>query len=215
MLLKGSSVIENIDESNLSRELEIAKFRNYSRENFSDLIPHNINFEDFIENTTKFYSISLPKELREYFIRIDSSPYYPLSNAPVFKKIEELLYKSKNDSNFVSNYREVKKYYYKWLIQKTPKEKQFYSSSLSNTIERNFSYQNFFNIFLYAVVISNDHTFYNPNKAIELFYKVTEIISASSLPNDLANEIFYLINIYKGFVYIKEYEFAKALESYR
>ena len=46
MLLKGSDILENVDEGNLSRELEIAKFRNYGREKFSDLIQYNHKYEE-------------------------------------------------------------------------------------------------------------------------------------------------------------------------
>ena len=214
MLLKGTSILENVDEGNLSRELEIAKFRNYSRENFADLIPSNLTFEEFFESTSKFYSISLPNEISEYFIKSDLSPYFVLSEAPVFKKIEEILLNKKNEFEFVANYREVKNNYHKWLIQKNPKEKQFYSNSIVNTIERNINYQNFFNVFLYGIVLSNDQVLYNPKKAITLFDKVQEIISNLSLPFEVHNQILYLSQVYKGFVFLKEYEFAGALDSF-
>jgi len=120
MLLKGNTVLENIDEGNLTRELEIAKFRNYGREKFSDLIKHEISFYDFIQHSSKFYSIELPKEISDYFLRIDIAPYFWLSEATLVQRIENLLNKKSEAYNFVSNHREVKNYYSKWLNQKAP-----------------------------------------------------------------------------------------------
>jgi len=51
MFTNGSIVLENFDEKNLTQELEIAKFRNYGRENFSELIHYIINFNDFINDS--------------------------------------------------------------------------------------------------------------------------------------------------------------------
>ena len=101
MLLKSNDVIENIDEVNLSRELEIAKFRNYGREHFSDLLFDKISLEAYIKNSSQFFSISLPKEISDYFIRFDSAPNYLMTDSPTLKFIEEHLTVKKNDYNFI------------------------------------------------------------------------------------------------------------------
>lgn len=109
MLLKGNQVLENIDVGNLNQELEIAKFRNYGRENFADLIKSEISFSDFIIQSSQFYSIKLPKEISEYFIRADIAPYFWLSEASLLQRIEDLLVVKSAEYNFVSNFREIKK----------------------------------------------------------------------------------------------------------
>jgi len=214
MLFKGTSIIENIDEGNLSRELEIAKFRNYSRENFAELIHFNISFEEFIENSSKFYSINLPNELSEYFVRADLSTYFPLSEAPIFNQIEEILLNKKNKFEFIPNYREVKNYFYKWISQKPHRDKQFYANSIVNSVERNFNFQNFFNVLLYAIVVANEKSVYNPKKAIFLLDRVNEIVSGLTLPFEVHNQVLYITQIYKGFVYLKEYEYVHAYEAF-
>jgi len=215
MLLKGNTVLENIDEGNLTRELEIAKFQNYGRENFSDLIQYKITLNDYIRNSSKFYSIELPKEISDYFIRADISTYFIMSEAPILRRIEEFLLVKNNKHDYVSNYREIKNYYYKWLIQKTPKEKHFFAKSIVNSVERNFAFQSFFNVMVYGIILSNDTVSYNSKRAIELFNRAIEIVEDCSISSTIKDEILYVINIYKGFTYLKEYEYLRSLETFR
>jgi len=215
MLLKGTDVLENIDAGNLSKELEIAKFRNYSREKFSDLIQFDITFDDFIENSSKFFSISLPKELSDYFIRAETAPYFLLTESRILKRIEDLLITKSNEYEFVSNYREIKNYYFKWLTQKTPKEKHYFANSIINSVERNFAFQSFFNVLVYGIVITYDQTVYNPKRASELFDRALNIVNDFTVSNQIKNEILYIIRLYKGFSHLKEYEYLKSLESFR
>jgi hypothetical protein len=215
MLLKGNDVLENIDEGNLSRELEIAKFRNYGRERFSDLIKQRIGFEEYLKIASDFYSIKLPAEISDNFIRADIAPYFILSEAPILKEVEQLLLIKKNEYNFVLNYREIKNFYYKWLLQKTPKEKLFFANSLINSVERNFAFQSFYNVFLYGIVITYDQFSYNPTKAIELFERAAQIVNECNISVHAKKEVLYLINIYKGFAFLKEYEYMHSLETFK
>ncbi|MBW2998209.1 hypothetical protein KY321_01600, partial [Candidatus Woesearchaeota archaeon] len=215
MLLKGSAVLENVDEANLSRELEIAKFRNYGRENFSELIPYNVSYKSFIANSSKFYSIKLPDEISEYFIRVDLAPYFMMSEAPILADIQELILLKGSEYNFVANFREVKNHYHKWLIQKTPKEKIFFANTIINSVERNFSFQNFYNIALYGIILTYDKNSYNPRKAVELFDRAYEVVQSCKFSDRIKNKISYILKVYKGFAYLKEYEYLKALQTFK
>lgn len=215
MLLKGNQVLENIDVGNLNQELEIAKFRNYGRENFADLIKSEISFSDFIIQSSQFYSIKLPKEISEYFIRADIAPYFWLSEASLLQRIEDLLVVKSAEYNFVSNFREIKNYYYKWLTQKTEKEKFFFAQSIKNLVERNFAVQSFYNLTLYGIVLTNDTSIYNPKRAIELFDRAIEIINNCNISLINKKEILYIVNIYKGFTFIKEYEYLNSMRTFK
>ena len=215
MLVKGNEVLENIDEGNLSRELEIAKFRNYGRENFADLIRYKVSMDDFIENTSQFYSIRLPKEISEYFIRIDLAPFFIMSESPVLEQIEELLSSRNNEFEFVTNLREVKNYYKKWLVQKTAKEKHYFANSIINTVERNFAFQSFYNLLIYGIVLTYDPSSYNSKKAKEVFEKAKETVNSSHLNQGLREEFLYLLNIFQGFAYLKEYEYLNSLTAFK
>jgi hypothetical protein len=210
MFIKGMDVIENIDNMNLSRELEIAKFRNYGKEHFGHLIKNEISLESFINHSTKFFSINLPPQISDYLIRLDTAPYFWISDATIVKKIEELLNIKSSKLNFVANFKEIKKYFLQWAMQKSAKERQYYTVSISTQIERNLSYQSFYNLVIYAVLLTFDKSIYNPKKAIELYDKAIEMVHRCEIDENLINELLYYLNIYKGFVHLVEYNYSKA-----
>ena len=215
MLLKGNDVLENIDEGNLTRELEIAKFRNYGREKFSELVRYNISFDEFLSNSEKFYSIHLPKEISDYFLRVDTAPYFIMSSSPVLQVIEQMLLKKKDEYNFISNYREIKNYYQKWLIKKNLKEKNYFANSIINTCERNFELQSFFNLMIYGIILTYDPISNNSKKAVDLFNRAEEIVGDCDIQDEAKNEVLYILNLYKGFAYLKEYEYLHSLETFK
>ncbi|MBK8944983.1 MAG: hypothetical protein IPM32_06875 [Ignavibacteriae bacterium] len=214
MFANRMDILENIDEVNLSRELEIAKFRNYGREHFSDLLHYEISFDHFINNTSKFYSIKLPQEISDYLLRLDTAPFFWISEANVVRNIEELITTKNSKFNYVANFREIKKYYTQWITLKTSKEKQYYAFSISNQIERNFSYQSFYNLIIYGVILTFDKNIYNPKRAIELFDKAIEMVSGCEIETQLKKDLLYYLKIYKGFVYFLEYNYNKARNTF-
>ncbi|MBI1932597.1 MAG: hypothetical protein HYS24_08670 [Ignavibacteriales bacterium] len=210
MFAKRMDILENIDEVNLSRELEIAKFRNYGREHFSDLLHDEISFDHFFQNTSKFYSINLPNEISDYLLRLDTAPFFWLSESPLIKKMEEILTTKNSKFNYVANFREIKKYYTQWITLKTSKEKQYYAFSISNQIERNISYQSFYNLIIYGVILTFDKNAYNPNRAIELYDQAFSIVSNCDMDSSLKKNLLYYVKVFKGFVYLLEYNYKKA-----
>ncbi|MBK7104475.1 MAG: hypothetical protein IPH62_04250 [Ignavibacteriae bacterium] len=214
MFANRMDILENIDEVNLSRELEIAKFRNYGREHFSDLLRYEISFDQFISNTSKFYSIKLPHEISDFLIRLETAPYFWLSEADVVRNIEDLLLTKNGKFNYVSNFREIKKYYTQWITLKTSKEKQYYAFSISNQIERNLSYQSFYNLIIYGVLLTFDKSIYNPKRAIELFDQAGEMVNGCEIETSLKKDLLYYLKIYKGFVYFLEYNYSKARSTF-
>jgi len=214
MFVKGMDVLENIDEVNLSRELEIAKFRNYGKEHFGNLIKHEITFESFINHSSRFYSVNLPPQISDYLIRMDTAPYFWISEASIVQKIEELLIIKNSKFKYVSNFREIKKHFFQWAFQKSIKEKQYYTISISNQIERNFSHQSFYNLIVYSVLLTFDKSMYNPSKAVELYDKAIDMVQNCNIDESIKSELLYYINIYKGFVFLLEYDYNKARNVY-
>lgn len=214
MLLGNSQFIENVDEGNLSRELEIARFKNYGREKFSSLVKNEIYLNEFLRETSQHYSLQLPSDISDFFIRMDYAEYFWLSENPLIEKLDILLGKNSGECKFVSNHREIKKQYLKWAEQKNPKEKQFVAINLINILERNFAYQSFFNLAIYATILIFDKNLYNAQKAINLLDISIEQINSIELKEELKPEILYYINIFKGFAYLKEYEYLNARQSF-
>lgn len=215
MLLNGTAVIENIDEGDLTRELELAKFRNYGREKFADMIKSEISFYEFFEHSSKFYSITLPNEISDYFLRKDFAHFFWLSEAPVIKAVEKFLKLKSEENNFIANQREVKEFYFKWIMQKNKKQKHFFAQSIVNIVERNFIQQNFYSMIIYGIILSKEKSLYNPEKAIEIYNRAEEIVNNCLASDDLKFLLLYYINLFKGFTYLNEYEFQNAKETFK
>ncbi|MEE9430454.1 MAG: hypothetical protein V3V16_05395 [Melioribacteraceae bacterium] len=211
MLSENSTIFQN-DIS--TKEVEIAKFRNYGREKFGTAIKRSVDFEEFSEKLLKHTSVNLPIEIAECFIRIDAAPFFGAINSPLLDNIENVLTQNRAGNNFIANHREVKEYYSKWVLHKEGKEKTYYALTLVNMVERNFAYQSFYNLVLYAVILTYEETLFNPKKAIELFERSKELVNNLVAENEEKNGILYFINLFEGFTYFKEYEYAKAKDSF-
>ncbi len=210
MLVNNSQILENIDDQTLSKELEIARFRNFGREKFGNGIRKHINYDDFIYLASKHFSISLPKEISEFFIRIETAPYFATLNSPILDRIEKILLKNKDSSNFIANHREIKNYYSQWITQKDEKGKNYFALTLINMVERNFIYQSFYNLVLYGIVLTYEKSVFSPQKAIELFERSKTLVQDLVAAKEEKDSILYLINLYEGFTYFKIYEYQNA-----
>ena len=214
MFVSKSQVLENIDDQTLSKELEIAKFRNFGREKFGNIIKKHISFDDFVYTASKHFSINLPKEVSEYFIRLETAPYFASMSSPALEKIEAILLKNRDSNNFIANHREIKNYYSQWVSQKDDKGKSYYALTLINMVERNFIYQSFFNLVLYGIILTYEKSVFAPQKAIELFDRSKELISNLVAEKEEKESILYLVNLYEGFTYFKLYEYQNAFNSF-
>ena len=214
MFVSKTQVLENIDDQTLSKELEIAKFRNFGREKFGNVIQRHISFDDFIYTASKHFSINLPKEVSEYFIRLETAPYFASMNSPALEKIESILLKNRDSNNFIANHREIKSYYSQWVSQKDDKGRSYFALTLINMVERNFIYQSFYNLVLYGIILTYEKSVFAPQKAIELYERSKELIANLVAEKEEKESILYLVNLYEGFTYFKLYEYQNAFNSF-
>ena len=197
----------------LSRQLLIAKFKSFAKEKFLGSVRYEINSIDFIKESAKHFSIKLPANIGEFFIRLDAAPFYWICDSPVIQSAESLI-KPKNKIISTNNFEDIKKFYSKWIMQKGDKDKQYFALSTLNLIERNTDKQNFLKNILYATVLSFDKTITSFDKAIQLMSEAEEILGNSNADNELKNEILYLINLFTGFIYLKDNLFEEANEKF-
>jgi len=214
MLVNGSEILVNIDDQTLSKELEIAKFRSFGKKKFGYFIKKNVDYDDFIYTATKHFSVSLPKEISEMFIRIETAPFFASFNSPVLERIENVLLKNKDSNNFIANHREIKNYFSQWITQKEDKGKNYFALTLINMVERNFIYQSFYNLVLYGIILTYEKSVYSPHKSIELFERSKELIHNLTIEKEEKSIILYLINLYEGFTYFKMYEYQNAYNKF-
>jgi len=211
MLVQNKNIFQN-DIS--SKELEIAKFRNYGREKFGKAIKRSVSFDEFSEHLLQHTSINLPPEIEEYFIRIDTAPYFCAVETPFLKNIELILSQNRTDNNFIANHREIKEYYHKWLYNKNDKEKTYFALTLINMVERNFNYQSFYNLVLYGIILTNEKSLFNPQKAAELFARSLDLVKNLTAKQNEKNKLFYFLNLFKGFTHLKEFDFSNAKNNF-
>lgn len=211
MLAQDKNIFQN-DVS--SKELEIAKFRNYGREKFGNAIKRSISFDEFSAHLLQHTSINLPHEIEEYFIRIDTAHYFGAVETPFLKSIELILSQNRSGNNFIANHREIKEFYHKWIYNKNDKEKTYFALTLINMVERNFNYQSFYNLVLYAVILTYENSLFNPQKAVDLYTRSQELVKGLTANQKEKNKILYLINLFKGFTHLKEYDYANAKNSF-
>jgi hypothetical protein len=214
MFTGNTQILENIDNQALSKELEIARFRNFGREKFGNVVQRHISYDDFVYTASKHFSINLPKEISEYYIRIETAPYFAAMDSPALERIENILLKNRDNSNFIANHREIKNYYSKWVAQKDDKGRNYYALTLINMVERNFIYQSFYNLVLYGIVLTYEKSVFAPQKAIELFERSKELITNLVAEKEEKESILYLVNLYEGFTYYKLYEYQNAYNSF-
>ena len=203
------------DEERLQQELLNSRFRNYAKEKFLNSVQFDTDYIDFLRSITAQEAFKLPSELNDYHIRLDNAPLFWLSDARILEKAEELFANKNKRLAVVSDYNEIKKFYSKWITQKSEKEKQFFALSTINLIERNSNDLNFLKHILAAVVFSFDNRIYAPDKSLDLLNKSEDKIDKSKLADEIKLEFFYLINLYKGFVNFRSERIENASENFR
>ncbi|MBU2492309.1 MAG: hypothetical protein KJ571_06750 [Bacteroidetes bacterium] len=191
-------------EEQLARELGAAKFKSYAKDKFLDYVKYDIQYLDLLKESARHAAFNLPELINEFFIRIDSAPYYwILDSNNLYKAEESFRVSSRNVLTAGGNYGEIKKFYLKWLTQTNEKEKQYFALSTINLIERNINTNNFLKYLLNATIYAFDKRIFSPEKAENLLEKSLQVIETSEITQELRNEFIYLINLYHGFIEFK------------
>lgn len=191
-------------EEQLARELNVAKFKSYAKDKFLDYVKYDIKYLDLLKESARHAAFNLPELINEFFIRIDSAPYYWILDSNILNKAEDTFRaSSKNILTAGGNYGEIKKFYLKWLTQTNEKEKQYFALSTINLIERNINTNNFLKYLLNASIFAYDNKIFSPEKAEGLLEKSMQVIETSEVPHELQNEFLYLINLYYGFIELR------------
>ena len=199
------------DESLLSQEVMKAKFKRFAKEKFQDSVKYKTNHLDYIKNISRHYAFNLPDEISEFFISEKTAPLFWISDAPVIANMEDYYKSLPGGLTYNSHYQEIKKFYSRWITHKSEKEKQYYALSAINLIERYKNEKNILSNIFYAVILSHDQRIYSPDKAINKLSETAEEIERLNLDEELKTELRYLINLFFGFMYLKngQPEFAR------
>ncbi len=195
-------------------ESDIQRFRKLGKDSFKNYLKFGTGYLDFIKNITRFYSLDLPDNINEYLIRVDTAPYLWIADIPPILKTEEYFSKLNQGSGTNQYYQDLKKYYTKWITQKSERDKQYNTMSALNLLEKDPVKNHVMKKILHANLISFNSRQTADEKAIQLLEDADRILEKTSLEQSVKIEIQYLIQLYGGFIYYKSGQFEEALQKF-
>ncbi len=196
-------------EMNSYSESDLTGFRKLGRDSFKSYLKLGVDYLDFIKNVTRFYSIDLPNNINEYLIRIDTAPLFWIADIPTIQ-ITEQYYNNLSKAGGPRYYQDLKKHYSRWVTQKSERDKQYYTMSALNILEKDPVKNHVLKKILHANLITFNSRQVAAEKAIELLEEADRILEKTPLSQSVKDELHYLIQLYIGFVFLRSGLFSEA-----
>ncbi len=209
--MKNSTTYSEDFESKELGEIAMSKFKSLAKEYFQVEISSAVDFAKVMKDSVRFYSFNLPNEISENFIRFEEAPLYWIFRSPTIIQVEEFYKLSISNISGQNYYKTIIDFYSKWLLIKSDDEKRYFSSSAINYIEKRSNSNNFLPLVLHALLLSFDPNFFDPLKSFELLERAKENVNQSEFGDSIKVELTYLLNTYEGFIFLKQNEYALAL----
>ena len=190
-------------------ESDLTRFRKLGRDSFKSYLKPGADYLDFIKNVTRYYSIDLPQNINEYLIRIDTAPLFWVADIPMLQTTEEY-FSNLNSRGEPKYYQDLKKYYSRWVTQKSERDKQYYTMSALNILEKDPVKNHVLKKILHANLITFNTRQVASDKAFQLLEDADRILEKTSLPQNVKDELHYLIQLYTGFVFFRSGLFPEA-----
>ena len=209
--MKSDTAYKEESESKELGEIALSKFKSLAKEYFQIEISYDNDYAKVVKDSSRFFSFNLPNEISEIFIRFEEAPLFWVFRSPVIIQVEEFYKLSISNLSGQNYYKIIREFYSKWLLIKSEEEKRYFSSSAISYIEKRSNSNNFLPLILHALLLAFDVNFFDPLKSFELLERAKENVSQTELGAQLKNELKYLLNMYEGFIFLKQNEFALAL----
>lgn len=206
---------EKYSNNTISNEAQLAKFYKVAKEHFQINVDTQIDQIHTIKESVRFFSLELPSELKEIFISFNDAPLFWIYESSLLNQIEEFMKFNFKGLAFSELHKQIKENYTRWATSKLKSEKEYYSTTTINFIERDINKHNFFKMILKGLILTYQPTFYNSEKALELFENTINLIKTLRLNDNTKSELNYLLKLYIGFIYLKENDFIKANEVFK
>ncbi|MHB8578566.1 MAG: hypothetical protein ACYDA4_01755 [Ignavibacteriaceae bacterium] len=192
-------------------EIALSKFKSLAKEYFQIEISLDNDYAKVMKDSSRFFSFNLPNEISEIFIRFEDAPLFWVFRSPTIIQIEEFYKLSISNLSGQNYYKTIREFYSKWLLIKSEEEKRYFSSSAISYIEKRSNSNNFLPLILHALLLAFDMNFFDPLKSFELLERAKENVIQTEIGSQIKDEIKYLLNTYEGFIFLKQNEFALAL----
>lgn len=208
-------ITEKYRDNVINSEAQIAKFYKLAKEHFQINVDSQTDQINTIKESVRFFSLELPTELKEIFISFNDAPLFWIYESSLLNQIEEFMKFNFKGLAFSELHKQIKENYARWATTKLKSEKEYYSTTTINFIERDINKHNFFKSILKGLILTYQPTFYNSEKALEIFENTIGLIKSLRLNDNTKSELNYLLKLYIGFVYLKENEYIKANETFK
>jgi uncharacterized membrane protein len=116
---------------------------------------------------------------------------------------------------FSELHKQIKENYSRWATTKLKSEKEYYSTTTINFIERDVNKHNFFKMILKGIIFTYQSNYYNPTKALEMFNDTFDLVNTLRLNEQTKSEVKYILKLYTGFVYLKENDYENANTAFK
>lgn len=210
-----SFVAEKYSPVGIGTEVLQTKFYRLAKEHFQITARNDYDYLNGVKESIRFFSLDLPAEIKEIFIPFSEAPIFWIYESSLLSQIEEFMKFNLVKGSYGELNKSIKENYSRWVTTKLKSEKDYYATTTINFIERDINKHNFFKLIIKAIIQTYQSTFYNPVKALENLESAMEIVNSLRMNDQTKNEIKYVLQLYTGFVHLKEMQYEKANQAFK
>ncbi len=209
--MSGNNIIvEYADFEEQRIDPKKSHFKELAKEFFEIELTKKKKSKGFHKEFSKFASLNLTSEINDVFIDLNKAPFFWAAQTPLIIYLEKFIEKSLSVVGGLDDYKEIKENYLKWLEAQTTEDKKFFAIQTLKLSEQSITKYNFFNPILSAVILIFSETLFDAERALALIAEAKGIIEKLKITDEARIELLYLIEVYKGFVFLKLKEFENA-----
>ncbi len=175
-MIEDNYILEKELDNFELRDVVITQFRGLAKKYFQLDVLNETDYLKLLKESSTFYSFTLPEEISEMFIKNEDAPLFWIYRSPVILYLEEFYKSSSARTSEQNNYKVVKDFYTKWIINKNEDEKKYFASSALNILGKRSNSHNILNVIFHAIILGYENNVLNVSKAIELLDKAKELI---------------------------------------
>lgn len=201
---------EKYGKTGIGSEMQLSKFIKLGKDHFQIISRNESDPITLIKESIRFFSLDLPPEIKEIFISYTEAPLFWVFESSLLTQIEEFMKFNFKGVAYTELHKQIKDNYSKWATTKLKSEKEYYSTTTINFIERDVNKHNFFKMILKGIILSYQSTYYSAGKALEMFSNTFDLVNTLRFNEQTKVEVKYILKLYIGFVHLKENNYESA-----
>jgi hypothetical protein len=207
-------IADRFSEKNAEKRSRQANFRTlgykfFEAGNYNTNIPINI-----IKENLQFDKFCLPHPYDENLIKYDFAPVYWVKSSPLMLALEKYLKTSEAREFGINYFNYVKEFYFKWVIIDSPADKKYFALSAFNALQGTAGSDCVLNSILQATLLIFEKSLFDENVAENKLNAALNLAEVVDIEDRFKKELKYVINIYFGFLYLKQNNTEKAITSF-